>query len=84
MTAHFWGRPDSRTGDGCGDIGVIWARKYHRVGRVYHDSNGECYLEKNEFYTFMIKYGRKAGGITLMMPGRGWVIMTAMVMLPRK
>ena len=70
MTAHFWGRPDRWTGDGCWDTGVTRDRKYHRVGGDHHCSNGGCYLEKREFYTFMIS--------------RGWVIMTAMVMFPRK
>ena len=40
--------------------------------------------KKREFFTFVSTLGRKVGGITVTVPGRGWVIMTAMVMLPRK
>ena len=40
--------------------------------------------KKGVFCTFIITLGRKAGGITVMVLGHGWVIMTAMVMLPRK
>ena len=40
--------------------------------------------KKGVFCTFIITLGRKAGVITVMVPGHVWVIMIAMVMLPRK